>query len=104
MQILSPVLDMLPSNLSIRLAAVASMKGLIDLEKWLNTNLSTYKDKFYEVVSLVKLSFTFTFSNFCIIPVCNVRILTVGLKFVLLLIGMPKVSKGGSVWRSRCFN
>nr|GMC82829.1 CCR4-NOT transcription complex subunit 1 isoform X1 [Ipomoea batatas] len=48
LKILSPVLDMLPSNLSIRLAAVASMKGLIDLEKWLNTNLSTYKDKFYE--------------------------------------------------------
>ncbi|XP_019161048.1 PREDICTED: CCR4-NOT transcription complex subunit 1 [Ipomoea nil] len=48
LKILSPVLDMLPSNVGIRLAAVASMKGLIDLDKWLNTNLSTYKDKFYE--------------------------------------------------------
>lgn len=50
MQILSPVLDMLPSNIGIRLSAVSSVKGVIDLEKWLNTNLSTYKDKFYEVV------------------------------------------------------
>ncbi|CAH9118024.1 unnamed protein product [Cuscuta europaea] len=48
-KIVSPVLDMLPSNIGIRLAAVASQKGLIDLEKWLSTNLCIFKDEFYEV-------------------------------------------------------
>ncbi|VFQ85948.1 unnamed protein product [Cuscuta campestris] len=48
LKILSPVMDMLPSNIGIRLAALSSHKGLIDLEKWLSTHLSTFKDKFYE--------------------------------------------------------
>ncbi|XP_027108902.2 uncharacterized protein [Coffea arabica] len=48
LKILSPVLDMIPSSFAIRLAAVASRKEPIDLEKWLTANLMTYKDAFYE--------------------------------------------------------
>ncbi|KAG8653698.1 CCR4-NOT transcription complex subunit 1-like isoform X2 [Manihot esculenta] len=48
LKILSSVLDMIPSPSGIRLAAVASRKELIDLEKWLTTNLVTYKDFFFE--------------------------------------------------------
>lgn len=47
-KIVSQVLDMLPSFFSIRLAAVASAKEIIDLEKWLFTNLTTYRDSFFE--------------------------------------------------------
>ncbi|KAM7508804.1 hypothetical protein LguiA_019257 [Lonicera macranthoides] len=46
--ILSPVLDLLPSSFGIRLAVLASKKELVDLEKWLTTNLSTYKEIFFE--------------------------------------------------------
>ncbi|KAK3006153.1 hypothetical protein RJ639_016633, partial [Escallonia herrerae] len=45
---LSPILDMAPSSFGVRLAALASRKELLDLEKWLGTNLSTYKDTFFE--------------------------------------------------------
>ncbi|KAM1140419.1 hypothetical protein ACFX19_041194 [Malus domestica] len=48
LKILSSVLEMIPSSLSIRLAALASKKELIDLEKWLANNLNTYKDTFFE--------------------------------------------------------
>ncbi|KAL3516917.1 hypothetical protein ACH5RR_023819, partial [Cinchona calisaya] len=48
LKILSPVLDMIPSPFAIKLAALASRKEVIDLEKWLTTNLTTYKDAFYE--------------------------------------------------------
>ncbi|XP_059651610.1 uncharacterized protein LOC132299153 [Cornus florida] len=47
-KILSPVLDMIPSSFGIKLAALASRKELVDLEKWLSTNLCTYKDIFFE--------------------------------------------------------
>lgn len=49
LQILSSVLDMIPYAFGIRLAALASRKELVDLEKWLSNNLSTFKDIFYEV-------------------------------------------------------
>lgn len=42
---------MLPSYYAIRLAALASRKELVDLEKWLSYNLNTYKDIFFEVIS-----------------------------------------------------
>ncbi|KAL2514000.1 transcription regulator [Forsythia ovata] len=48
LKMLTPVLDMIPSYFGVRLAALASSKELIDLEKWLGTHLSTYKDAFYE--------------------------------------------------------
>ncbi|CAK9174200.1 unnamed protein product, partial [Ilex paraguariensis] len=48
LKILSPALDMVPFSFGIRLAALASQKDLLDLEKWLSTNLSTYKDIFFE--------------------------------------------------------
>ncbi|KAJ9558076.1 hypothetical protein OSB04_012690 [Centaurea solstitialis] len=48
LKIISPVLDMVPMSLGIRLAALASRKELVDLEKWLSTNLSTYRDTFFE--------------------------------------------------------
>ncbi|KAL7203784.1 hypothetical protein ACSBR2_016943 [Camellia fascicularis] len=47
LKILSPVLDMVPSCFGIRLAALASQKELIDLEMWLSSNLSTYKDIYF---------------------------------------------------------
>jgi hypothetical protein len=50
MQIVSAVLDMVPSSYGIRLAALASRKELVDLEKWLSYNLNTYKDNFFEVI------------------------------------------------------
>lgn len=48
LKIVTPVLDMVPMSLGIRLAALASRKEIIDLEKWLSSNLSTYRDTFYE--------------------------------------------------------
>ncbi|BBG97359.1 transcription regulator [Prunus dulcis] len=48
LKILSSVLEMIPSPFSIRLAALASRKEFIDLEKWLSNNLNTYKDTFFE--------------------------------------------------------
>ncbi|XP_024992563.1 CCR4-NOT transcription complex subunit 1 isoform X1 [Cynara cardunculus var. scolymus] len=48
LKIVSPVLDMVPMYLGIRLAALASRKELVDLEKWLSMNLSTYRDTFFE--------------------------------------------------------
>ncbi|KAF5731634.1 Ccr4-not transcription complex putative isoform 1 [Tripterygium wilfordii] len=48
LKILSSVLEMIPSPCSIRLAALASRKELVDLEKWLSYNLITYKDFFFE--------------------------------------------------------
>ncbi|OIT36093.1 PREDICTED: CCR4-NOT transcription complex subunit 1 [Nicotiana attenuata] len=47
-KILSSVLDMIPYAFGIRLAALASRKELVDLEKWLSNNLSTFKDIFFE--------------------------------------------------------
>ncbi|XP_020538535.1 CCR4-NOT transcription complex subunit 1 isoform X2 [Jatropha curcas] len=48
LKILSAVLDTIPSPFGIRLAALASRQELVDLEKWLTTNLITYKDFFFE--------------------------------------------------------
>ncbi|PWA89109.1 transcription regulator [Artemisia annua] len=47
LKILSHVLDMLPFSLSIKLAALASRKELVDLEKWLSTYINTYSDTFF---------------------------------------------------------
>ncbi|EEF50313.1 ccr4-not transcription complex, putative [Ricinus communis] len=51
LKILSSVLDMIPYAIGIRLAVLASRKELIDLEKWLTTNLIAYKDFFFEEFS-----------------------------------------------------
>ncbi|GMH00621.1 hypothetical protein Nepgr_002460 [Nepenthes gracilis] len=48
MKILNPVLEMIPFSFAIRLATIASQKELLDLEKWLSDNLSTFKDIFFE--------------------------------------------------------
>ncbi|MQM09385.1 hypothetical protein Taro_042254 [Colocasia esculenta] len=48
LKIISSVLDATPFSFSIKLAAVASRKEYINLEKWLNDNLNTYKDSFFE--------------------------------------------------------
>ncbi|KAM2315113.1 hypothetical protein ACFX1S_028052 [Malus domestica] len=48
LKILSSVLEMIPSSFSIRLAALASRKELVDLEKWLSNNLNAHKDIFFE--------------------------------------------------------
>ncbi|CAH1420874.1 unnamed protein product [Lactuca virosa] len=47
-KIISPVLDMIPMSLGIKLAALAFRKELIDLEKRLSANLSTYRDTLFE--------------------------------------------------------
>ncbi|PIN21929.1 hypothetical protein CDL12_05383 [Handroanthus impetiginosus] len=48
LEILSPVLDMIPFYFGIRFAALASKKEIMDLENWLSTHLVTHKDPFYE--------------------------------------------------------
>ncbi|KAM5554755.1 hypothetical protein ABKV19_022924 [Rosa sericea] len=48
LKILSSVMEMIPSPFSIRLAALAFRKELVELEKWLSSNLNTYKDTFFE--------------------------------------------------------
>ncbi|KAL9303652.1 hypothetical protein ACSQ67_020915 [Phaseolus vulgaris] len=48
LKILSSVVEVIPSHYSIRLAAVASRKELLDFEKWLSSNLITYKETFFE--------------------------------------------------------
>ncbi|KAI4354776.1 hypothetical protein L6164_003615 [Bauhinia variegata] len=48
LKILLSVLEMIPFFSSIRLATIASRKEFIDLEKWLSSNLATYKDAFFE--------------------------------------------------------
>ncbi|XP_043707916.1 CCR4-NOT transcription complex subunit 1-like isoform X5 [Telopea speciosissima] len=48
LKIVSAVLDITPFSFSIKLAALASRKEQINLEKWLNDNLSTHKDVFFE--------------------------------------------------------
>ncbi|XP_045789212.1 CCR4-NOT transcription complex subunit 1 [Trifolium pratense] len=48
LKILSQVVEIIPSYYSIRLAAVASRKEILDLEKWLSNNLTTYKEAFFE--------------------------------------------------------
>ncbi|KAJ1439436.1 CCR4-NOT transcription complex subunit 1, TTP binding domain, partial [Sesbania bispinosa] len=48
LKILSSVVEIIPSYYSIRLAAVASRKEFLDLVKWLSSNLTTYKDVFFE--------------------------------------------------------
>ncbi|KAM7476295.1 hypothetical protein LguiB_023538 [Lonicera macranthoides] len=63
LKILSPVLDIIPCSFGIKLAALASRKDLVDLETWLSSNLSTYKDIFFEecinFVKSVKLASRF---------------------------------------------
>ncbi|CAN6460845.1 unnamed protein product [Victoria cruziana] len=48
LKILYSVLDMSPFSFSIKLAALASKKEYLDLEKWLNENLNICKDTFFE--------------------------------------------------------
>ncbi|OMP00668.1 hypothetical protein COLO4_12469 [Corchorus olitorius] len=48
LKILSSVLEMMPFASGIRLAVLASRKEVLDLEKWLSSNLNTYKDVFFE--------------------------------------------------------
>ncbi|XP_020232404.1 CCR4-NOT transcription complex subunit 1 isoform X1 [Cajanus cajan] len=48
LKILSSVVETIPSYYSIRLAAVASRKKFLDLEKWLSSNLTTFKEVFFE--------------------------------------------------------
>jgi len=48
-QILSVVLESVPVSSSIRLAVLASLRGLLDIENWLPNCLYMYKDLFAEV-------------------------------------------------------
>ncbi|KAK1364557.1 CCR4-NOT transcription complex subunit 1 [Heracleum sosnowskyi] len=48
LKILTKVLEMVPFSFGIRMAVLGSRKELVDLETWLSTNLSTYKDTFFE--------------------------------------------------------
>ena len=51
-QILHDVLDKIPFSFAIRLAALASQKELLDLEKWLSISLVTDDGSFLEVFML----------------------------------------------------
>ncbi|XP_068669588.1 uncharacterized protein [Aristolochia californica] len=59
LKILPSVLDMTPFTFSIKLVVLASKKDQINLEKWLNENLTAYKDSFFEgcVKFLKEISF-----------------------------------------------
>ncbi|XP_043718243.1 CCR4-NOT transcription complex subunit 1-like isoform X3 [Telopea speciosissima] len=48
LKIISAVLDITPFSFSIKLAALASREEHINLEKWLNDNMSTHKDVFFK--------------------------------------------------------
>jgi CCR4-NOT transcription complex subunit 1 len=48
LKILSPILDIIPSCFGIKLAALASVRNLVDLETWLTININTYRDTFIE--------------------------------------------------------
>ncbi|XP_054784760.1 uncharacterized protein LOC129291440 isoform X2 [Prosopis cineraria] len=48
LKILQSILEIIPAFSSIRLAALASRKEFLDLEKWLVTNLTIHKDVFFE--------------------------------------------------------
>ncbi|XP_022944795.1 CCR4-NOT transcription complex subunit 1-like isoform X1 [Cucurbita moschata] len=48
LKILLSVLDMIPYSCGLRLAAIASRKEFLDLEKWLSNSLNSYKDAFFE--------------------------------------------------------
>ncbi|KAF5959836.1 hypothetical protein HYC85_001045 [Camellia sinensis] len=48
LKILLSLLEQIPFYFSIRLAALATQKEYIDLEKWLNDNIRTHKDIFFE--------------------------------------------------------
>lgn len=50
LQILSVVLEMVPFSFGIRMAALASRREFVDLEKWLSANLITFKDTLFEVL------------------------------------------------------
>jgi len=43
------VLDLTPFSFAIELAALASKREFLNLEKWLNDNLSSQRDKLFEV-------------------------------------------------------
>ncbi|KNA22767.1 hypothetical protein SOVF_031520 isoform A [Spinacia oleracea] len=47
-KILNHVLERMPFSFAIKLAAVASHKELLDLERWLSDNLMTSKDTFFK--------------------------------------------------------
>ncbi|XP_057807321.1 uncharacterized protein LOC131021995 isoform X2 [Salvia miltiorrhiza] len=47
-KVFSQVLDMFPFYFGIRLAVLASKKGIMDLDSWLTTQLVSSKDAFYE--------------------------------------------------------
>ncbi|XP_028804636.1 CCR4-NOT transcription complex subunit 1 isoform X2 [Neltuma alba] len=48
LKILQSILEIIPAFSSIRLAALASRKEFLDLEKWLINNLTVHKDVFFE--------------------------------------------------------
>ena len=54
------VLDLTPFSFAIELAALASKREFLNLEKWLNDNLSIQRDKLFEVSCSL-------FNCFCVI-------------------------------------
>lgn len=108
LQILSSVLDMVPFSFSIKLAALASRKELIDLEKWLSSSLNIYKDNFFEVIFswpgyhchlLIRIPSLGAVHR---IKLCQSQIMfttdTMSLMSIIQLSGVPKIYKGDSHW------
>ncbi|XP_047337457.1 CCR4-NOT transcription complex subunit 1 [Impatiens glandulifera] len=59
LKIISLVLDMVPFSFGIRLAALASRKDLLDMEKWIKSNVTTYTDPlFEECIRFIKEQFS----------------------------------------------
>lgn len=53
MQVLPEVLNSMPSQFALKLAVFASRKGLLNLEKWLEEEVSIYRDSFASVCCLL---------------------------------------------------
>lgn len=59
MQVLPEVLHSMPSQVALKLAVFASRKGLLDLEKWLEEEVSIRRDSFASVCCLLLLILVF---------------------------------------------
>ena len=80
------MVEIIPSHYSIRLAAVASRKELLDLEKWLSGNLITYKETFFEVIMPSLITWFLNCKDSSIIDLCILLFLFIGFLVVLLWI------------------
>lgn len=53
MQVISRVLESTPFAFSVEFAAIAARRDFLNLEKWLQDNLTIHRDSFFQVQNLV---------------------------------------------------